>query len=221
MEDVKSMNIYQKMLAITNEIGIVNKNLEVGVGKSKYKAVGEADVLKAVKELENKYGIYSFPSSRKLLDKQILTTRKEYDNGNVSEGNQIFMRIETEYTFVNIDNDSEHIIITSFGDGVDTQDKAPGKAMTYSDKYALLKAYKIVTGDDPDQDPSPDSANIGNSNIDSTKVEALKKVAENRGLTPEMLHKGLTYYGYSKIEDIKEKDYMKIYQAINTPSKEV
>ena len=26
--------------------------------------------------------------------------------------------------------------------------------MTYSDKYALLKAYKIVTGDDPDQNIS-------------------------------------------------------------------
>ena len=26
--------------------------------------------------------------------------------------------------------------------------------MTYGDKYALLKAYKIETGDDPDQEPS-------------------------------------------------------------------
>ena len=28
--------------------------------------------------------------------------------------------------------------------------------MTYADKYALLKAYKIVTGDDPDQEASND-----------------------------------------------------------------
>ena len=28
--------------------------------------------------------------------------------------------------------------------------------MTYADKYALLKAYKIVTGDDPDQNGSED-----------------------------------------------------------------
>ncbi|MFR4146701.1 MAG: hypothetical protein ACLT1J_10535 [Mediterraneibacter gnavus] len=26
--------------------------------------------------------------------------------------------------------------------------------MTYADKYALLKAYKIITGDDPDQECS-------------------------------------------------------------------
>ena len=45
------MNIYEKLLNITNEIATVNKNLVVGEGKSQYKAVGEADVLKAVKSL--------------------------------------------------------------------------------------------------------------------------------------------------------------------------
>lgn len=36
--------------------------------------------------------------------------------------------------------------------------KAPGKAMTYADKYALMKTYKISTGiaNDPDSIPSPD-----------------------------------------------------------------
>ncbi len=209
------MNIYQKMDAITNEIGTVNKNLEVGFGKSKYKAVGEADVLRAVKEMEHKYGIYSYPSGRKNIDKGILTSKTYNDDGMlIKEGNQLYMRLETEYTFVNIDNPEEKIIVISYGDGVDTQDKAPGKAMTYSDKYALMKAYKLVTGDDPDQNPSPETANVGNNVIDNVKVEALKKVVENKNMTPELLLKGLTYFGYTKIEDIKEKDYMTIYNAI-------
>ena len=58
----------------------------------------------------------------------------------------IFLRIKTVYRFVNIDNPTEFIDVETFGDGVDSQDKAPGKAMTYADKYALLKAYKIETG---------------------------------------------------------------------------
>ena len=45
--------------------------------------------------------------------------------------------------------------MVSYGDGIDTGDKAPGKAMTYSDKYSLLKAYKVATGDDPDKEASP------------------------------------------------------------------
>ena len=155
MEQVKEMNIFEKLLKITSEMKNVNKNLEVGVGKNSYKAVGEADVLKAVKELEEKYRIYSYPKSRKIVDREILETKKMYD-GRTIEGNQIFMRIETIYKFINIDKPEESIEITTYGYGVDTQDKAPGKAMTYGDKYALMKAYKIITGEDPDQNKSPD-----------------------------------------------------------------
>lgn len=211
------MNIYEKLLVITNEIGTVAKNLEVGAGKSRYKAVGEADVLKAVKELEQKYGIYSFPSNRQIIDSSILKTRKEYD-GQVTEGNQLFMRLLVEYTFVNIEKPEETVTIISYGDGVDTQDKAPGKAMTYADKYALLKAYKIVTGEDPDQNGSPDVVNlekdVGDKTIDNTKIEALKKAVQNKGLTGEQLIKGLAYWNYKSLAEIKEKDYMEIYQKI-------
>ena len=209
------MNIYEKMLAITNEIGTVAKNLEVGVGKSQYKAVGEADVLKAVKELEAKYKVYSYPSSRKIVDSSIMQTRKEY-NGQVTEGNQLFMRIEVEYTFVNVEKTDEQIKIISYGDGIDTQDKAPGKAMTYADKYALLKAYKIVTGEDPDQQHSPDTVKIEEQKINDVKVKALKQAFENKGLSAGQISNGLNYFGYKNIEDIKENDYMKIYNAVVT-----
>lgn len=209
------MNIYEKMLAITNEIGTVAKNLEVGVGKSQYKAVGEADVLKAVKELEAKYKVYSYPSNRRIVDSSIMQTRKEY-NGQVTEGNQLFMRIEVEYTFVNVEKTDEQIKIISYGDGIDTQDKAPGKAMTYADKYALLKAYKIVTGEDPDQQHSPDTVKIGEQKINDVKVKALKQAFENKGLSAGQISNGLNYFGYKNIEDIKENDYMKIYNAVVT-----
>ena len=147
------MNIYEKMSAITSELSAVAKNLTVGEGRSSYKAVGEADVLAAVKPLEVKYKVYSYPVSRKVIDTNIMTTTSTY-NGNTKETQKLFMRLETVYRFVNIEKPDEYIDITTYGDGVDSQDKATGKAMTYADKYALLKAYKIITGDDPDQNKS-------------------------------------------------------------------
>lgn len=152
------MNIYEKMEAITSELSAVAKNLRVGEGKSSYKAVGEADVLAAVKPLEDKYKVYSYPRSRQIVDSDILTTRKQYTdrNGNTqeSETTKFFMRLETIYRFVNTEDPADFCEVTTYGDGVDSGDKAPGKAMTYGDKYALLKAYKIITGDDPDQKAS-------------------------------------------------------------------
>lgn len=145
-------NIYGRMSDITAELSSVAKNLEVRYGKNSYKAVGEADVLAAVKPLEAKYGIYSYPSCRRVIDNQIMTSTG-YDG---KEKQSQFVRIETEYTFVNVDKPEERLTIISYGDGVDSQDKAPGKAMTYADKYALLKAYKIITGEDLDQYASND-----------------------------------------------------------------
>ena len=54
------MNIYEKLSKVTEEITAVAKNLNVGYGKSSYKAVGEADVLAAVKvEVTDRFkGLY-------------------------------------------------------------------------------------------------------------------------------------------------------------------
>ncbi len=147
------MNIYEKLAGVTAELSAVAKNLNVNVGKGSYKAVGEADVFAAVKPLEQKYGIYSYPVKRQIIDKDVIVTTSNY-NGNTSEKSQLFMRLETVYRFVNTEKPDEYVDVTTYGDGIDSGDKAPGKAMTYSDKYALLKAYKIITGDDPDQQGS-------------------------------------------------------------------
>ena len=63
--DYSKLNIYQKMSLATVEIQKVKKNLKVGEGtKSEYKATKEADILNAVKPIENKLGIYSYPTER-------------------------------------------------------------------------------------------------------------------------------------------------------------
>lgn len=148
------MNIYQKMSAITADLQTVAKNLTVDTGKGKgYKAVSERDIIDAVKPLEAKHGVYSFPVDRDILEASVLESESEY-NGKVTKKSTFFSRIKTVYRFVNIDQPDEYIDMVTFAEGIDTQDKGSGKAMTYADKYALMKAYKISTGDDPDQTAS-------------------------------------------------------------------
>ena len=182
-------NIYKKMSAITAELTAVAKNLNVGIGKAAYKAVGEADVLAAVKPLEEKHGVYSYPYSRKIVEADLVTTTSEYQ-GKVTEKSNRYLRIETVYRFVNIDNPDEYIDITTYGDGIDPQDKAVGKAMTYSDKYALLKAYKIITGEDPDQFKSEE----GKTEKKLTNREKVIITAKERGIDVKELAKD---YGLS------------------------
>lgn len=148
------MNIYQKMAAITAELQTVAKNLTVETGKGKgYKAVSERDIIDAVKPLEEKHGVYSYPCDRTVLESHVLESESEY-NGKVTKKTTFFTRVQTIYRFVNVDDPSEFIDTVTFAEGIDSQDKGSGKAMTYGDKYALMKAYKISTGDDPDQTAS-------------------------------------------------------------------
>lgn len=187
------MNIYQKMSAITAELQTVAKNLTVQQSKtSSYKAVSERDILDAVKPLEVKHGIYSYPAGRKVLESNLLESENEYQ-GKVTKKTTFMTRIETTYRFVNVDDPSESIETTVFSEGIDSQDKGSGKAMTYADKYALMKAYKISTGDDPDQTASEDT-NYKKQTKQLTPREALiaklhemgidvKSYAKDKGLT--------------------------------------
>lgn len=201
-KEKKEVNsIYKKMLLATEKIGKVAKNLNVDMGKNSYKAVGEKDVLEAVKPIEIELGIYSYPVSRKVIETNVFTILKEY-NGDKKESNQLFMRVETVYRFVNVDNPNEYIDITTYGDGVDSQDKAPGKAMTYADKYALLKAYKIETGDDPDKEASGElkSFKTGDKKASLATADQIEKIKSK--LDEENIKKALELVKKAKLEEL-------------------
>lgn len=147
------MNIYQKLAAITAEMAIVAKNLNVDTGKGKsYKAVSERDILDNVKPMEEKHGVYSYPVARETLESERLETETQYGTKTT-----FYTRIKTTYRFVNVEDPQDFIETVTFSVGLDSGDKGDGKAMTYGDKYALMKAYKISTGDDPDQTASVDT----------------------------------------------------------------
>lgn len=181
---MSELNIYQRLLKITEELKTVEKNLSVQVSaKNSYKAVSERDVLDAVKPLEAKYGVYSYAYDRKIIDSGELTsTKKDYQTGEIKEQKQLYMRLEVTYRFVNVDNPQEYIEIKTYGDGIDTGDKATGKAMTYADKYALLKAYKISTGDDPDQEPSGELKKLSTDKATPKQIEYIRSVYTGENL---------------------------------------
>lgn len=198
-------NIFQRMSAITAEMTAVAKNLQVGTGKSQYKAVGEADILAAVKPLEAKHGVYSYPISREIVESGTMERETNY-----GKSVQLYMRIKVVYRFLCIDNPDSFLDIESFGDGVDTQDKAPGKAMTYADKYALMKAYKIITGDDPDQYASEPQERV-NAQKAAYPDRAEMLAFISKAYDAENLQKILDYYKVGKLDDLKDAQVIACY----------
>lgn len=200
------MNIYQKMSAITKEISTVAKNLQVGEGKNQYKAVGEADVLAAVKPIEVKHGVYSYPYNREIVESGEMVSTTKY-----GDRKSLYLRVKTVYRFVNVDEPSEYIDITTYGDGVDSQDKAPGKAMTYGDKYALLKAYKIQTGDDPDQNESETLNSVNRNDRTGEPAYPSREVMLGHIKKLYQVEKLLTAYRVDSIDKLTDAQVQALY----------
>ena len=200
------MNIYQKMSAITKEISTVAKNLQVGEGKNQYKAVGEADVLAAVKPIEVKHGVYSYPFNREIVESGEMVSTTKY-----GDRKSLYLRVKTVYRFVNVDEPSEYIDITTYGDVVDSQDKAPGKAMTYGDKYALLKAYKIQTGDDPDQNESETLNSVNRNDRTGEPAYPSREVMLGHVKKLYQVEKLLTAYRIDSIDKLTDAQVQALY----------
>lgn len=212
---MESMNIYQRMAAVTRDLQTVAKNLTVETARGKgYKAVSERDIIDAVKPLEDKYGIYSYPCAREIIESATLESSNTYD-GKTTTKTTFFTRIKTLYRFVNIDKPSEIVDTVTFAEGIDTQDKGSGKAMTYADKYALMKAYKISTGDDPDQNASEDEHYTQRGKQETKKPAPTDKISEE---TANRIIKGLAFACGEKtddqrllLENVSEGKYSNVY----------
>lgn len=179
MGDVKK-NLYQRIQSVSNDIKNIEKNMRVGTGNYAYNAVSDLDVTLEVKKSETNHGLISIPIKQELVNSEIIKTLKKDGSESINYVDIVKMTIR----IVNLDNTSEYIDIESFGRGLDSGDKGFGKASTYARKYGLLNAYKIATGEDPDQNkseeqraaPTPDEIRIRVTNYmlsDSNYTNAL------------------------------------------------
>ena len=148
--EIRRMNVWQRIHAISSEIGRVQMTLDVSTGKSSYKAVSINDVVDSLVPLMQKYRLIVVPGSKEIIEQEQLTTTTQY-----GEKSQFYVRIKAEFEAVNIDRPEERVKACGYGDGIDSGDKATGKANTYARKNALLDLFNLSRGaDDPDREAS-------------------------------------------------------------------
>lgn len=203
------MNIFQKINGVMKAIEYLTKDDKVEFGNTKYKAISEEKVTTAVRKELVKQGIVIIPIMQESTVTELIRTDKSVNQR---------ADVHTRYRIQNIDDVNDFIEVESNGSGVDTQDKAVGKAMTYAYKYMLLRTFAIPTGEDPDKISSAETDYKIQSElnaekvIDKTKVQALNKSIENAGIKDEVVELILSGYGYTSTSEIKIKDYQQIIQ---------
>lgn len=197
------MNIYESITKIMAEIPAIGKNKTNLQQKFKYRGID--DVMNAIQPLLAKYKVFIVPT---VLEQ----TREERQTK--GGGTLIYSICKIKYTFYA--EDGSNITAITIGEGMDSGDKATNKAMAIAMKYALFQVFCIPTDEmkDPDAETPPEILQRGLETIPQVKVDSLIQAFNNKGLTEEQIRTGLKHYGYDKVEDIKEKDYMTIYQNV-------
>lgn len=197
------MNIYQKIQAVSNDIKNIEKNMTVGKGAYAYKAVQDIDVTLEAKRAETKYGLVSIPVRQELVRSDIVKTMK--DNG--SEGVQYVDIVKMTLRIVNLEDPTEFVEVESFGRGLDSGDKGFGKASTYARKYAILNAYKIATGEDPDAEKSKET-------VAMPQDEKRDKVVNYMMGDVQFTQNILSYFNIGSIQDLTEKQVDTVYKNL-------
>jgi len=161
VEEIKKMNLYEKIQCIMNSINYLQKDDKVSFGNTNYKAISEEKVTLSVRQAMIRFGVVILPVGVVLTKDGSLST------------------VQAKYKIINVHNPVESEIIESCGQGADSQDKGSGKAMTYAYKYMLLRSFAIPTGDDPDKISSEELTDMENKAAAKKKAdEARKKQAE-------------------------------------------
>lgn|SRR5574338_500057 len=153
------LNIYQRMLAIMEELTYIQKgDLKVN---GQYRFVSHDDVSEKVHPMLVKHRVYAKPTTIEMKQ----------------EGNRTVVMLRV--FFINVDNPRDEFSVDFPGHGVDPSDKGPGKAVSYAFKIALLKGLCLETGEDPDKDVKsryePAKCLEFDLQIPSTFTEAEKK----------------------------------------------
>lgn len=177
---MNELNLFQRINEVRKSIEYIQKDKQVSTGASgSYKAVTHDAVTGLVRDHMVKHGIVSYP----VLVESLMNPPLMNVDGTQSKQ----MRYEATYDFffVNVDKPEDKLVIRIQAHAMDNADKAPGKALSYAKKYAVLKLFEIETGEDEE---SRFESNIG-LNEDRINLLILKINTESDSEKKKTLYK--------------------------------
>lgn len=224
------MNIYQKLIEVRKEVPYLQKENS----GAQYKYVSSSQVLGNCKSKMDELGLLLIPSvmGHKVTESIIEKPDRE---GNIEKRTTTyFTELDMSYMWVNAEKPEETIVCNWYGQGVDIAgEKGVGKAMTYAEKYFMLKFFNIPTDkDDPDSfqkkmedDPPPKKetppppswggpqgasqapSSGGKKTISEAQQKRLFAICREHGVPTEEVKAKISAFGFASTKDLDKKTY--------------
>lgn len=135
------MSVYKKMHQVQAATRSLAANTEGQTGAARYNYVSGAKLLGVIRPLMDKLGL--------ILTQEVVDIKNEpitYMTRN-GEKTEMFTTAHIRFTWVDTDDGSQ-VVNDFFANGMNAWDKGLGSALTYAERYYLMKTFHIATDED-------------------------------------------------------------------------
>jgi hypothetical protein len=172
------MNIYQKLIEVRKAVPYLQKENQ----GAQYNYVSSSQALASLKVKMDDLQILLIPRvTGHKVSESAIESKNEKTGDVFKRTTTYFTELDMTMTWVNAEDPKETIECPWYGQGVDIAgEKGVGKALTYSEKYFMLKFFNIPTDkDDPDSfqakhDDKPEVTAAKTTTVDKPKEEKPK-----------------------------------------------
>ena len=167
----QKLNLYQKLHRVQSQV--------IGLGKdtqgNNFKYVSGTKVIDAIKPIMNEMGL--------LLKTEVLSIdnqRNDYATKSNPNKSEILSKVMMKFTWIDVETGEKDECLWG-ANGQNDWDKGVGSAMTYAERYFLLKYFHIATDEDDIDNPKIDEL-LEEIKICKTADELSKIWYDNVGL---------------------------------------
>lgn len=207
------------MTAVYKAIAAIQEDLsKVGISKDgvneqqKYRFRGIDQVYSALSPLLAKHGLCVLPRMVDCTRTERVSMKPGYNGSPARESVLFYVTVTAEFDFVAVEDGSTHTVRT-YGEAMDSGDKATNKAMSAAYKYAAFMAFAIPTEGDNDADAT--THDVVPNSMPEEELKRLTGKMKAAGVSAETL---LKEYG---VTDLRALNFDQFSNAIERCDKRI
>jgi hypothetical protein len=193
-------SVYKMISEVSAELvkdGIAkNQRNQQGSG---YNFRGIDDVFNSLAPILARVGLVVLP---RCIDRQVV------ERSSAAGKALFYVTVKVEFDLVSSEDSSKHTVVT-YGEAMDSGDKATNKAMSAAYKYAAFQTFCIPTEGDNDADSS--THEVAFTKLNGGQIVDIMSLAEEVGVDVE---KVCEFYKVSAIKDISASAFNSIIRSL-------
>lgn len=136
------MSVYKKLFQVQKKTRSLGANAEGQTGAAKYNYVSGSKLLSVIRPVMDELGL--------ILTQEVIgitNTPMSYTTQKGGDKTEMFTTAHIRFTWVDTE-DGSTLVNDYFANGMNAFDKGLGSALTYAERYYLMKTFHIATDED-------------------------------------------------------------------------